>query len=92
VDDAFLGGTCVYTGTEGGAWLTQAQCQSSGRQWLPNGSNVPVVCALTGGSYTVRYANNTTQTWNWWARRSDGRYVRAAPLWANNNSDGNPIC
>lgn len=92
VADSFLGGTCVFNGTDGGAWPTQSQCTSSGRSWVPNGNSVGIVCATTGGTYTVKYKNGSTATWGWWGRLADGRHVRAAAIWDNNNNDGNPQC
>jgi hypothetical protein len=92
VADSFLGGTCLTPGPHGGSWLNSGTCGGAGGQWVGNGTSVAVVCALQGPSYTVSYVGGGTQTWNWHARLNNGRYARAAPLWANNNNDGNPIC
>lgn len=80
VADSFCAGTWQRSAMSGGAWGCQGAATAEGVAWTENGAELDYVCSTPGGSYTVRFAGGSTQTWSWWLQLDNGNYVRSAAM------------
>lgn len=92
ITDSFLGGTWTQTGTQGGIWYSQGSRPSWGVDWHANGWSAPIICAQSGSAYTVKFAAKADETWYWFMKLSDGRFIRAAVAFDADGGNGIPRC
>lgn len=92
ITDSFLLGTWTQTGTQGGLWYSSGSRPSWGVDWHANGWSAPIICAQSGEAYTVKFKNAPDQTWFWFMKLSDGRFIRAAVAFNGDGANGIPGC
>lgn len=82
IADAVLGGTWPRTDPWNGTWYSRSnRPPNAADYWWANGLGVGFSCGTYAASYTVRFNNGTTQTWNTWLRSTDTWGGRVIGLW-----------
>ena len=94
IEDDFLGGTWARTDPNNGTWYSHSNPPPNGAYWYPNNLGVGVDCARAAASYTVKFADGHTETWNTWFHVTDGKWYPSAATREvyHNGSYGLPSC
>jgi hypothetical protein len=86
VKDTVLGGTWARTDTGTAAWGDRGRNPGNGVYWMDNGHVLTMNCTRRGVGHIV-IINGSRQTWYWWARLTDGRWVPVAAIANGPNPD-----
>jgi hypothetical protein len=79
VEDAEYHGTWALARPDGTRLAPRNEMPTDAKEWLAEGTAVTISCAHRGTDYGV-INQGRHETWRWWAKLADGRWIAMAAL------------